>query len=360
MTSARDALARTKMNLFDRWVGGAELSARDRIKSQVIIPMGRQTFTSKPDSTFFAMGSCFARNVEERLELSGANVLSRKMKVQDLGGTSGRALGMYNKYTPFSILQELQFASGELQFSKDSLLPASGDLYYDAQLRVNSGDASIDKLTARRAEINAAFSQAFQADILILTLGLTESWFDTKTNLYLNEMPALRLINNDPNRFEFRCLSIDDCRKALQEIWDVLKRNSKIEQKTIVTVSPVALTRTFSEHDVVIANTTSKSTLRVTALEFSEKYEGVDYFPSYEAVTLSAPSLAWQDDRLHASDFIVGRIIDTFLVRYGLIEEIAGKADVEMLTAEEVLITRLRRDIDKYKNQLIQIETRNK
>jgi hypothetical protein len=176
MITAKDALACTKGNPHDRWVGGDELSARHRILSQVIVPVGKQTFTPKLGSTFFAMGSCFARNVEERLELSGANVLSRKMEVRDLGASSGRALGMYNKYTPYSILQELQFASGERDFPLSGFLPVSEELYYDAQLRTNSGDASIEALTARRAEIRASFAQAFQADVIILTLGLIEAW----------------------------------------------------------------------------------------------------------------------------------------------------------------------------------------
>ena len=338
-------------------LGGGELSARDRILSQVVVPMGRRTFTPAPGSTFFAMGSCFARNVEERLELSGANVLSRKMDVRDLGAVSGRALGMYNKYTPLSILQELQFASGERDFPQDGFLPTTEGLYYDAQLRTNSGEASLEDMIARRVEIRTAFAQAFQADVIILTLGLIEVWYDTKTDLYLNEMPPPRVIMNDPDRFTFGCLSIDDCRAALRDMHALLKRHSKPGQNIVITVSPVALGRTFSQHDVIIANTTSKCTLRVAAVEFAEEHEGVDYFPSYEAVTLSAPSLAWQDDRLHASDFIVGRIINTFLHRYGLIDDAAAAGDIPAeMTAEEGLIMRLRRDVDKYKSQLIQME----
>jgi hypothetical protein len=171
-------------------------------------------------------------------------------------------------------------------------------------------------------------------------------------------MPAPRLIMKDPDRFEFRILSIDDCRDALREIHAVLKRNGKAGQRFVVTVSPVALTRTFSEFDIIIANTTSKSTLRVAALEFVGGQDHVDYFPSYEAVLHSAPALAWQDDRLHASDFIVGRIISTFLERYGLIdtETLAADHDAAAHTPEQALITRLRRDVDKYKNTIIGLE----
>ncbi|MFC6496555.1 GSCFA domain-containing protein [Gemmobacter lanyuensis] len=358
MITAKDALARSKANDFDRWVGGAHLSARERILKQVVVPVGRQSFSCKPGDTFFAIGSCFARNVEERLELSGAEVLSRKMNVRDLGDTGGRTLGIFNKYTPLSILQELQFAAGERPFPVEAFLPVRDGLFYDSQLRVNSGDATIDALSARRAEINTAFAQVFKADVVILTLGLIEAWYDHKTDLYLTEMPAPRLIAQEPDRFGFKCLSLDDCTRALQEIHGLLARHGKPGQKVIVTVSPVALGRTFSEDDIIVANMTSKSTLRVAAMEFADAHTGIDYFPSYETVMNSAPSLAWQEDRLHASDFIVGRIIGTFLERYGLVEatEAAMQNDGVAETAEQELISRLRRDVDKYKNRILALE----
>lgn len=357
MINAKQALARAKQNDHDRWVGGEELSARDRILNKVVVPQGLQTFTCSPDDTFFAIGSCFARNVEERLELAGANVLSRKMDVTDLGATGGRALGLFNKYTPFSILQELQFAAGEREFPQEAYLPAGSDLFYDAQLRVNSGNATIETLQMRRKEINAAFAQAFHADVLVLTLGLIEAWFDTACGLYLNEMPAPRLIMKEPDRFEFRTLSIDDCRVALRDILALLDHHSKPDQKVIITVSPVALARTFSEHDVIVANMTSKTTLRVAAMEFASAHDSIDYYPSYEAVLHSAPVLAWQDDRLHASDFIVGHIIDTFLKRYGMkTEDGANDAEPTGEHPDESLIIRLRREVDRYKNQLLALE----
>ncbi|CUH89822.1 GSCFA family protein [Phaeobacter sp. CECT 5382] len=357
MVNAKQALARTKSNDHDRWAGGDALSARDRIVSKVVVPQGLQTFSCSPGNTFFAIGSCFARNVEERLELAGANVLSRQMDVADLGATGARTLGLFNKYTPFSILQELQFASGERDYPEEAFLSAGLDLFYDAQLRINSGNASLEALRARRKEINLAFARAFEADVLILTLGLIEAWFDTKSGLYLNEVPAPRLLMKEPDRFELRILSVDECREALREIHTLLARHAKVGQKIVITVSPVALARTFSEHDVIIANTTSKSTLRVAAMEFASEHEGVDYFPSYEAVLHSAPALAWQDDRLHASDFIVGRIISTFLTRYGLPPEGSlEEVEISAVDSEEALITRLRREVDRYKNQILALE----
>lgn len=356
MSSAIAAIEAGKQNPQDRWVGG-ENSARDRLLRRICVPAGRQSFRCSPQDSFFAMGSCFARNVEERLEHAGATVLSRRMTMRNLGAEGARTLGVFNKYNPFSILQELQFASGERDFPDAGFLPLGEGLFYDAQLRTSSGKATLDNLQARRAEIRAAFAQAFSADVMVLTLGLIEAWYDNETGLYLTEMPPPRLMLKNPERFAFRCLTIDDCRAALSDIRALLQRHAKLGQKFVLTVSPVALARTFTKHDVIVANMTSKSTLRVAAMEFCNSHADVDYFPSYETVQLSDPALAWQDDRLHASDFIVGQIIATFLTRYGF-DQSASLAEAALADAsvEQALIARLKADVDKYKNRILMLE----
>ncbi|TKW68798.1 MAG: hypothetical protein DI616_02055 [Paracoccus denitrificans] len=361
MRPAGEVLKLNRENKYDRWRGN-ENGARERILQKVCVPFGRQSFTASKENSFFTMGSCFARNVEERLALAGANVLSRDIKMRDLGGTSGRYMGIFNKYNPYSILQELQFASGERTFTEASLLPGSDGLFYDSQLRTNSGDASKDELMARREEIREFFAQAFTADVLILTLGLIESWYDNETGLYLTEVPNGRLLARTKERFSFKTLSVADTVSILNEIHALLKRHSKPGQKVLITVSPVPIGRTFTTDDIIVANTTSKSTLRTAALEFISSVEGVDYFPSYEAAMHSHPDLAWQSDRLHVSDFLVGEIIRTFLTRYGFdVDQPAETSE----TAPEVsdnadLVARLNADVSRYKQQLITMEAKLK
>jgi len=356
MSLAIAAIAAGKKNPHDRWVGG-DTSARDRLLRRICVPASKQSFRCAPQDTFFAMGSCFARNVEERLEIAGATVLSRKMAMRDLGVGSARTLGAFNKYNPFSILQELQFASGERDFPEAGFLAAGDGLFYDAQLRASSGNAKIADLHARRAEIKAAFAQAFVADVLVLTLGLIEAWFDNEAGLYLTEMPPPRLILLHPERFVFRCLSINDCRSALADIRALLQRHAKLGQKFVLTVSPVVLSHTFTDHDVIVANMTSKATLRVVAMEFCSSHADVNYFSSYEAVLLSDPALAAQDDRLHVSDLTVGQIIAIFLARYGFDQAspVANPVATDAIL-EQALIARLKADLDKYKVHILALE----
>jgi hypothetical protein len=88
----------------------------------------------------------------------------------------------------------------------------------------------------------------------------------------------------------------------------------------IVTVSPVPMSETFSGQDVALANMRSKSTLRIAAEQFSSAYDDVDYFPSYDIVTLSPRNLAYAGDRLHVANSVVGTIMGIFLSLYADIE----------------------------------------
>jgi len=356
MIPAAQALKNSKQNPFDRWLGNED-SARERILRNVIVPQGKQSFTADPDHTFFAIGSCFARNVEERLELSGASVLSRNLDAERIESQSARLAGILNKYTPLSILQELQWACGEATFDEDMLLEISEGQFYDPHLRLGGGTMSRAEQMARRTYVTTYFQQIFEADVVVITLGLIESWFDTQTGTYLNELPAPKVLAKQRDRFLFKTLSVQDCKNILNDIHRILKAHGKAGQKIVMTVSPVPLGRTFSGDDIVVANTTSKNTLRAAAHEFINATEEIDYFPSYEAVTLSNPEIAWQPDRLHASDFVVGRIIDTFLQRYGVKATNMDADDVQIDNTEEAtILIQLNRDVNRYKNQIIHLE----
>ncbi|NDW44278.1 GSCFA domain-containing protein [Ruegeria sp. PrR005] len=355
MIPATEALKRSKQNKFDRWLA-PEGGARERLLSGVIVPMGQQSFSAGPEHTFFAIGSCFARNVEERLELAGATVLSRNLDAGRLNSQSARLGGLLNKYTPLSILQELQWACGEATYDEAMLLELSAGEYYDPHLRLNGGSMSRADQMARRAYLTDYFRQIFEADIVVITLGLIECWFDHETGVYLNELPDPKALAKQRDRFGFKTLSVEDCKTTLAEIHRILKTHGKDGQHIVMTVSPVPLGRTFSQDDIVIANTTSKNTLRAAAHEFISSTPDIDYFPSYEAVTLSNPEIAWQPDRLHASDFVVGQIIGTFLDRYGVAPKAAPEqADINQ-SPEQRLIAQLNRELNRYKNRTLLLE----
>jgi len=360
MIDAGDALARSRKNPHDRWVGGPN-PANERIAARIVVPEGHHSFTCNGQERFFAIGSCFARNVEERLELAGADVLSRKVSVDLLGAKMARITGLFNKYTPVSILQELRWAAGETPYPESAPIEVGPGVFYDPHLRLESGRASKDAILARRAQVDAYFRQAFEADVVVITLGLIEAWQDVESGLFTNEVPAPTALKRTPERFRFKRLSAAECEAAVEESLKILRRHGKPNLRVVLTVSPVPLGRTFTQDDVIVANALSKSTLRVVAGTICDRHKDVDYFPSFEAVTLSDPAIAWQSDRLHVSDFIVGRVIGAFLERYGFANVHGGPEQTapELVgqSQEAATIRQLVREVERYKTQLIIAES---
>ncbi|MEL7039707.1 MAG: GSCFA domain-containing protein [Cyanobacteria bacterium J06592_8] len=307
------------LSSLNRWSKGKG-SARDRIALGVTIPEWNPSFQIASDAKVFAIGSCFARNIEAELLHLGVKVTSADPKSELLELRTNLQVGLLNKYNPLSIHQELEWAAGLSVFPDNGLieLGENSGKYVDPYLRDQARQGSLDILKARRKQLKDYFSQAFQADLVILTLGLTETWFDRVTRRALTEIPSPRLMKQYPNRFEFKILSYPECLAVLQSVCALLKKHGLPNLKIVVTVSPVALERTFSGQDVIVANMMSKSTLRSVAGTIAASIEGVDYFPSYEAAMVSDPALVWQPDRRNVTDFIVAQIIGEFTRRYGL------------------------------------------
>jgi hypothetical protein len=370
MISAKDALEISRDNPHARW-NGVEGAAAERIAQRIIVPQARQSFRAKPGDSFFAIGSCFARNVEERLHLAGSTVTSLDIDVRNLGNNNAREGGVFNKYTPVSILQELKWATGIESYPEQALLPTADGQFLDPYLSGKAAQGSKYDMMVRRTEVGRYFAKALQADVVILTLGLIETWVDTVTGLHLNEAPNPRILARNAERFRFHQLSFEEVEAALEEIRQVLEAHGKPGQKRVLTVSPVPLGRTFTADDVVVANATSKATLRAAATRLTARAQDMDYFPSYEAVSLSDPNLSWQQDRRHVSDVVVGQIIQTFLVRYGVsgqpAEDLAGaisalesdpsfQAWAAQADNQEALLARLNQEVNKYKNMVLRLQ----
>jgi hypothetical protein len=96
-----------------------------------------------------------------------------------------------------------------------------------------------------------------------------------------------------PDRFELHVLDYTDTITYLQHAFELLAGNKRPDSRVILTVSPVALNSSYRAGiDVITANACSKSVLRAAAEEIVAKFDFVEYFPSYESVTLSRRDLA--------------------------------------------------------------------
>jgi len=175
----------------------------------------------------------------------------------------------------------------------------------------------MDDIRDFRTRYLDVMARAKDADVVIITLGYVETWYDTKLGIYLNTSPPQPLIKAEPDRFTFRVLSYEDVLGALHDVHALLVKHRTKPLKMLVTVSPVPLLSTFRDMDVLVANAYSKSVQRAAIDAFIRDAEGVDYFPSYEFVILSNPDVAWsRGDYRHVSPDLVARIMSNVITQY--------------------------------------------
>jgi hypothetical protein len=274
-------------------------------------------FTLEPGSAVFTIGSCFARNIEISLRDHGLRIptLDLQFPNEELMKGTGLRTGILNKYTPFSMLNEIE------QLARDDdgarfLVEAGEDRYWDGQLHSHE-IVTRERGLQRRRRIRRLYSEAVaESAVVIVTLGLIEAWWDEAEQLYLNDTVPRSLVERHPGRFFFEVLPIDKTVDAVMRLVAGLHALNPA-QKMLLTVSPVPFQRSFSGTDAIIANSYSKAALRVAAEAATRSFDHVDYFPSYETVTLSDPALSWEDDLVHVKpDMIelnVGRMIAAYM-----------------------------------------------
>jgi hypothetical protein len=157
--------------------------------------------------------------------------------------------------------------------------------------------------------LEKSYKALTEAEVIILTLGLIETWRDKRDKMTYYRVPSPD--HYDPDIHEFYVQNIQDCQTDLNEIHGLLKQYNP-QAKIIITVSPVPLFATFRmDVDVVTANTLSKSTLRVAAEYLSQNCENVYYFPSYEIVTQAIPN-PYEDDNRHVTKETIKKVMNVF------------------------------------------------
>jgi len=158
---------------------------------------------------------------------------------------------------------------------------------------------------AKRRAVTRYMALAGKASVVVVTLGLVEAWYDRVLGLYLNFPPLKACAEREPTRYELHTLDYNEVVQAFEGIIELLRRFGQPGVRIMLTVSPVALSSTFTDADALVANCYSKSVQRAAAEYLYRTHDMVEYFPSYESVTLSDRSSAWLEDLAHASDEVV-------------------------------------------------------
>jgi hypothetical protein len=145
---------------------------------------------------------------------------------------------------------------------------------------------------------------------------LAEVWSDQVAETIINTTLVLEAFRYRPDRYQFRVTTVAENLIAVEKIHGLLMKYGHPDTQLIVTVSPVPLMATFSNQDVVMANTYSKSVLRAIAQEWAAAHNNVHYFPSYEIVQNSDRAVTWLEDLRHVRGEVVRHIMDIFFRYY--------------------------------------------
>lgn len=278
------------------------------------------SFEISPSDKIFTMGSCFAREVDNALSRLGFNIISRDSSVSN-NLYKYNDLSLYNKYNVYSIWNELHWSLeiGQNESFDDLFYKNIDGQYYDSQLGGRHFCLPYNEIVELRKRYMQSVNQIKYADIIILTLGLSEVWFDTKKNLYLNITPPFKYIDDWQDRFELHVLSYDDVKKCLIKIFNLLNKFSERTCRILITVSPIPLLATFRNMDSIVANTYSKSLLRSVIDDVIRQYKNIDYFCSFEIAhytDIKSKHYINKNDLRHIRSDFVDKIINYFISKY--------------------------------------------
>jgi tetratricopeptide (TPR) repeat protein len=236
-------------------------------------------------------GSCFAQHIGRELRDNGYEYVDVEPAPDFLRAESHHdyGYGIYsarfgNVYTSRQLLQIVQ-RSLQLFEPKDSVWEKNGG-YVDAfrpTIEPDPLERVEDVLESRHAHL-AAIERMFKlSDVFIFTMGLTETWMSNDDGAVYPVAPGVSGGTYDARRYAFKNLTYPEILEDMEEFIRLV-RDLNDNLKIILTVSPVPLMATASSDNVVVASSYSKSVLRSVAGFLTERYDFVDYFPSYEIV----------------------------------------------------------------------------
>jgi len=311
--SAADAYGSLKTNPDGNWPRRDDPANRF---AHFADPSFKPRFMLEPGQRIFTIGSCFARGIEKTLAARGFDIPTLGLQV-DKAWWSGNPVSVLNNYVPPAIAPQIRWAFGMEEFDLDRhAIEVAAGRYIDPQLTLTYRPASGEALIKRRNDISAIYRHLASSHVVLITLGLTEAWFDNRSGLYINCPPPKGVARNDPARFELHVLDYHDVTRSLAELVDLLGRVCPRDHRIILTVSPVPLQATFTASDVAVANCYSKSVLRAAVEPFVANHPHIEYFPSYESVVLTDRSIAFVDDQVHIEASMVRFNVDRMINRY--------------------------------------------
>lgn len=266
-----------------------------------------------------SMGSCFAREIKSVLVREGYSYITEETSHP---ASKHASAAWERSYNTFSMRQIFEYTFGKFEPQIRWWIAPKTKLIQDPYRRIIVYGSVTEAETDFANHVLCSRRVLQAAEILILTLGLTEIWQD-KFDGSVICLPSGPYVNEhgDMGRYEFRVSRYQENLNNLERIHAILAAHNP-KCHIIVTVSPVHLWATFRKDcDVISASCNSKSTLRSVADEFVSNHSNVSYFPAFEMATIYRPMMgkhifAGGRENFHVNqqtiDFIMCSFFKTF------------------------------------------------
>jgi hypothetical protein len=271
-------------------------------------------FKITKETRITSMGSCFAREIKTVLLREGYNYVQEEV---DHPAAKHAGAAWERLYNTFSMRQIFEYTFEEW---KPDLrwwrAPVSGKIQDPYRRIILYEDLETAEGDFRR-HVECSRRALEKAEVLVITLGLTEVWADNVDNSVIC-LPSGPYVTEggDMSRYRFEVTRYSKNLKNLERIRDIMAVHNP-GCRIIVTVSPVHLWATFRENcDVISASCASKSTLRAVADEFCEKFPNVTYFPAFEMATIYKPLLGESVFTEGRENFHVNQPTIDFIMRH--------------------------------------------
>ena len=256
-----------------------------KLKTEVTI--AKNDWKLDYDSRVFCIGSCFSEELHNYLSIHKFQVVNNPHGIT---------------YNPISICNSIKQLLNKTEVDLNKLVQ-SDDLYKHLDFHGHFASTNEDTLLSDLNERIEHYGKLIkEAGFFIITLGTAFAFKHKQLNTIVNNCHK-----QASNKFERILLSEESISSELDRTISLL-RETNPDLKVLLTVSPVRHIR-----DGLVNNQRSKSILLLTCHSLADKYDFVNYFPSYEILLDELRDYRfYKQDMIHPSQTAVEIILNRF------------------------------------------------
>ncbi len=315
-------------------------------------------FSFTKDTKFGTAGSCFAMHFGRSLKSRGGKVLEVESRHPLVADKSSHGYGEFsarygNIYTSRQLKELLEQATGRRPTIYH--FETREDGRYIDMLRpraIPDGFSSEESASLdRKFHLRCVRDLLTKVDVFVFTLGLTETWVNKGASYCYPVVPGAIAGIFDENLYVFSNLMAHEVIEDI-EICSSILISENPNAKILLTVSPVNLVATAEKKSVIVSTIASKSALRTACEYLVNRYDHIDYFPSYEIITSSyARSQFWSAglrDVTHAGvDQVMSIFFASRLEQFFATHVLTSEKDIQNIHSMEKLQKAITEECDE-------------